>query len=757
MVLDMGDEILHDFLIEAGEILESLSSQLVDLENSPTDTELLNAIFRGFHTIKGGAGFLSLLNLVNICHECESVFDILRTGKINVDPNLMDIILKSVDVVNVMFASIKQGVEPQPCDQLLLDSLKYYADPTTISKPAIKAEEVLVKQQEPAIAVAEIAQHNSSTQNKPLIDASNSDLITEQEFDELLDKLNNSKDTKNISPALVVSEAVGSVQNTQKPFVEVQAEKVSTNSGATALEQDLITEAEFDDLLDSLAKQNKGKATSTAPIEQSTTLARDPSQVAADKAVTATTKPANHLATTTVNKTSATNNAPVAPASLQKTQQTRISSESASAIMPIEKETKSPEPTKTDLATKKDPKSSTSNMETTVRVDTDKLDQIMNMVGELVLVRNRLVKLKSVCNNPEIIKSVGVLNLVTADLQISVMKTRMQPIKKVFGRFPRVVRDLARSLGKEIVLEMVGEETDLDKNLVDALADPLVHLVRNSVDHGIEMPPDRKKANKAPAGKIILSAAQAGDHIVLTIEDDGKGMDPDELRNSAVAKGIVSKDVAARLNANECFDLIFIPGFSTKQEISDISGRGVGMDVVKTKISQLNGTIEIFSTKGQGSKIVIKVPLTLAILPTLMVVVGEQPFALPLTAVNEIFDLNLEHTNIVDGQLVVLVRGKPMPLFYLKDMLVQAAPKHELTSIQHVVVVSVSMQKIGLVVDKLLGQEEVVIKALGTLLHGTKGIAGATITGDGNIAMILDVPNLLKRHTESLQQKTVYA
>jgi two-component system chemotaxis sensor kinase CheA len=300
---------------------------------------------------------------------------------------------------------------------------------------------------------------------------------------------------------------------------------------------------------------------------------------------------------------------------------------------------------------------------------------------------------------------------------------------------------------------MIGEDTDLDKNLVEALADPLIHLVRNSVDHGIEMPEERERAKKAKVGKITLAAVQAGDHILLSIEDDGKGMDPNVLRDLAVAKGIINKDVADRLTTSECFELIFIPGFSTKQDVSDISGRGVGMDVVKSKITQLNGSVEIISNKGHGTKMNIKVPLTLAILPTLMVVVGEQTFALPLACVNEIFDLNLDHTNVVDGQLVVIVRNKAMPLFYLKDWLIDDTVLEQTEKSQHVVVVSFGLHKVGFVVDKLLGQEEVVIKALGNMLQGTTGIAGATITGDGKIAVILDVPNLVRQYADTTRKK----
>lgn len=381
-----------------------------------------------------------------------------------------------------------------------------------------------------------------------------------------------------------------------------------------------------------------------------------------------------------------------------------------------------------------------------MRVDTQRLDDIMNMVGELVLVRNRLVRLGAKSGNEDMAKAVANLDVVTADLQTAVMKTRMQPIKKVFGRFPRVVRDLARSLNKEVLLELQGEETDLDKNLVEALADPLVHLVRNAVDHGIETPAKREAAGKPRAGKIVLAAEQEGDHILLSITDDGAGMDPEILRQKVVEKGLMDADTAARLNDTECYNLIFLPGFSTKTEISDVSGRGVGMDVVKTKISQLNGSVQIISTIGKGTRLVIKVPLTLAIMPTLMVMLGRQTFALPLASVNEIFHMDMKRTNVVDGREVVTVREKAIPLFYLKDWLVQDGSYGERPEFAHVVIVTVGTQRVGFVVDQLIGQEEVVIKPLGKMLQGTPGMAGATITGDGRIALILDVPSMLKRY-----------
>ena len=389
--------------------------------------------------------------------------------------------------------------------------------------------------------------------------------------------------------------------------------------------------------------------------------------------------------------------------------------------------------------------------DSTVRVDTRTLDEIMNMVGELVLVRNRLVSLGISSNDEDMTKAVSNLDVVTADLQGAVMKTRMQPIKKVFGRFPRVVRDLARSLSKDINLELVGEDTDLDKNLVEALADPLVHLVRNSVDHGIEMPDVRQKNGKSRQGNITLSASQEGDHISLQIVDDGAGMDAERLKQIAIDRGVLDADSASRISDNEAYNLIFAPGFSTKDQISDISGRGVGMDVVKTGISQLNGTITIDSKLGTGTTIVIKVPLTLAILPTLMVEVGKQIFALPLTSVNEIFHLDLNKTHVVDNQLTIIVREKAIPLFYLHDWLTkmdpQAGARNE-RGLGHVVIVQLGIKQVGFVVDSLIGQEEVVIKALDNLLQGTPGMAGATITSDGGIALILDIPSLLNHYAK---------
>ena len=371
----------------------------------------------------------------------------------------------------------------------------------------------------------------------------------------------------------------------------------------------------------------------------------------------------------------------------------------------------------------------------------------MTMVGELVLVRNRLVSIAAHRSDQEMNKVIANLDVVTADLQGSVMKTRLQPIKKVFGRFPRVVRDLARKLNKKINLVMIGENTELDKNLVDALADPMIHMVRNCCDHGIELPAERAAAGKPELGTVTLAAAQQGDHILLRIIDDGAGMDPKKLRQVAVRKGLMDEEMANRLSDEEAYNLIFAPGFSTNTVITDISGRGVGMDVVKTNISKLNGSVRVLSEMGKGTTIEIKVPLTLAILPTLMVQISGRTFALPLTSVSEIFYLDLTSMRNVDGQNTIIIRDKAVPLFFLKQWFENTPISEYLKGKAHIVLVQVPASNlIGFVVDELVGQEEVVIKPLDSLLRHTPGMSGATITSDGGIALILDIPGLIRAY-----------
>ena len=719
MSFGADEEILQDFLVEAGEILELLSEQLVELESRPDDADLLNAIFRGFHTVKGGAGFLQLHELVECCHIAENVFDILRKGERSVDAELMDVVLEALDAVNGMFSEVRER------------------SPITAATPELLA--ALARLAEPAAAPAVVAPVAAPVLQAPVTD------ITDSEFEQLLDSLDAVKaaaaEPEPVAPAqstasdeisdaefeLLLDQLHGKGQfSTQAAVAEVPDEAPA----APADVSNEITDDEFEALLDQL--HGKGSFNTDALPAAASEAPAAPTASAAE----AGTDPdliSDHEFEALLD---------------QMHGKGKFSADSATvvaAVAPAKPAAAAARPAPARAAAAPAEKPVASEAETTVRVDTARLDDIMNMVGELVLVRNRLVRLGLNSHDEEMAKALSNLDVVTADLQTAVMKTRMQPIKKVFGRFPRLVRDLARQLKKEISLELVGEETDLDKNLVEALADPLVHLVRNAVDHGCETPEERAAAGKPSCGRVILSAEQEGDHILLSISDDGKGMDANFLRSLAVKKGLMDKDAADRLSENDCYNLIFAPGFSTKTEISDVSGRGVGMDVVKTKIAQLNGSLSIESVLGRGSKIVIKVPLTLAIMPTLMVMLGNQAFAFPLVNVNEIFHLDLSRTNVVDGQEVVIVRDKALPLFYLKRWLVASAA-HEEQREGHVVILSIGTQRIGFVVDQLVGQEEVVIKPLGKMLQGTPGMSGATITGDGRIALILDVPSMLKHY-----------
>lgn len=723
MAFDVDEEILQDFLVEAGEILELLQEQLVALENNPNDTNLLNAIFRGFHTVKGGAGFLSLTPMVDVCHEAENTFDLLRTGKRSVNAELMDIILQAVDAINTMFAQTQQGEQQDPAESGLLARLKMLSSGAPLASEVVSAATVepeVVVDVEPTVlqdVAVNISSHSSSI-----------DDINDAEFEALLDALHGSGK----GPAAVDAVATTAVK--------------SNDSIKSAVSSSDITDDEFEALLDELHGSGKFKAETEVTIAPKIASTTPPQSIVDADEIT--DEEFERLLDELHGKGSTPTKVEAKPATIEVK---AVITPAASAMASVVAVKPKVEIAVVDKAPAKAASSNVPQGETTVRVDTARLDQIMNMVGELVLVRNRLVSLGISRDDEEMSKALANLDLVTADLQGAVMKTRMQPIKKVFGRFPRVVRDLARTLNKEIDLIMVGEETDLDKNLVEALADPLVHLVRNSVDHGIEMPNEREANGKSRTGTITLSASQEGDHILLKIEDDGAGMDPEKLKQIAITRGVLDEDSAARMTDNEAYNLIFAPGFSTKVEISDISGRGVGMDVVKTRITQLNGTVHIDSMKGKGTILEIKVPLTLAIMPTLMVDVAKQVFALPLSSVNEIFHLDLTKTNIVDGQLTVIVRNKAVPLFYLEHWLHKNKTtfKHGDKTHGHVVIVQLGMMQIGFVVDGLIGQEEVVIKPLGAMLQGTPGMAGATITSDGGIALILDVPGLLKHYAKS--------
>jgi len=677
--MSIDNEILQEFLVEAGELFDQLNDQFVSLEDAPDDMELINAIFRAYHTIKGGAGFMKLTPMVEVCHRAEDIINELRQGEREVTPAFIDVMFQGLDELDDMFTCVRGGDElPEANPELLnaldelLKSKSTAAGNSDTANETPDAAQVESKVEAPE-AISKMDEEFDSMVKESKAEP-DSGLITDDEFDSLLDSIHG-----------------------KGKHASVAATSSDDNSAEKEVDSKYITDDEFENALDAIHGVGKGPG----------------GEAAAETVVTPTMEVKSE------------------PAVLEV-----VASKEPEPEAEVKKEEKSKKASKIDR----------NKAESTVRVDTSRLDDIMNLVGELVLVRNRLTNLKKEITNPDVIEGIATLELVTSELQTSVMKTRMQPIKKVFNRFPRVIRELARKLNKDIDLVLIGEDTDLDKSLVEALADPLIHLVRNSADHGIESPEDRFNSGKPRQGKVTLKAQQEGDQILLTITDDGKGMDHKVLRQIAVDKGMMSEDAAKNISNKEAYSLIFAPGFSTKETISDVSGRGVGMDVVKTRINELNGNVDIDSVLGEGTVITINLPLTLAILPTLMIKLRDYQFALPLSNVYEAFNMQPEQINTIDGQNVIRVRNKPLPLFYLNPWLVQHETFDGPSVSQKVIVVQMGNQRFCLVVDHIEGQEEVVIKPLGTMLKNTKGFSGATITGDGSIALIIDVPSLMSAY-----------
>ncbi len=650
------EDIASDFILEAQEILDRLGEQLVSLEQAPQDSDQLNAVFRGFHTLKGGAGFLGINAMVELCHAAEETLGMARSGKAVLQAHHFDAAQQSLDWLQAMLDAVSGGTEPQ------------HAPPALIALFDVDAA--------PPIAAAAVA-----------TPAASGDLIDEDEFEALLDQLHGGAAPGAKSAATAPAKAKGDDLISEDEFEALLDElhgaaapgtKPAAAPAAKAKAgSDLIDEDEFEALLDQL---HGGGAPGAKPLAAAAAAPSIPAPTPAAPRAPAAPKP--------------TAPAPAKPAA---------------------------EP------------------EHTVRVDTKRLDAIVNLIGELVLSRNRLKTLRIRLKDEELDRAVSVLDIATARLQSAVMRTRMQPVGKVFSRFPKVARDVARNLKKEVDLELIGAETELDRNLVEALADPLVHLVRNAIDHGIEMPDLREAQGKPRSGHVRLSAHQEGDYVSIEVQDDGAGIDPERLRAKAREKGLLDPEAAARLSSEECLHLVFLPGFSTKQEVTDISGRGVGMDVVQSRIRELSGQIQIQSELGRGSRFLIRVPLTLAILPTLLVQAGEDIYALPLARVMEVLHAPPSSLGWFDGRAVLDRKSHTLPLLDLRQWLdVEPAPSTLLT----IVVLQMGEARFGLVVDQVRGREEVVIKPLPRALRGLKGYAGATLIGDGRMALILDVDGL---------------
>ncbi|RVY59436.1 chemotaxis histidine kinase/response regulator CheAY2 [Helicobacter pylori] len=648
--MDDLQEIMEDFLIEAFEMNEQLDQDLVELEHNPEDLDLLNRIFRVAHTIKGSSSFLNLNILTHLTHNMEDVLNRARKGEIKITPDIMDVVLRSIDLMKTLLVTIRDtGSDTNNGKENEIEE-------------AVKQLQAITSQN------LEGAKETSGTKEAP-------------------------KEVKE--------------EIKEKTKEEVKANKTPTAEN-TSNDNPLADEPDLD-------YANMSTEEVEAEIERLLNKRQE-----ADKERRA-----------------------------QKKQEAKPKQEVAPTKETPKTETPKAPKTETKAKAKADTeenKAPSIGVEQTVRVDVRRLDHLMNLIGELVLGKNRLIRIYSDVEErydgekflEELNQVVSSISAVTTDLQLAVMKTRMQPVGKVFNKFPRMVRDLSRELGKSIELIIEGEETELDKSIVEEIGDPLIHIIRNSCDHGIEPLEERRRLNKPETGKVQLSAYNEGNHIVIKISDDGKGLDPVMLKEKAIEKGVISERDAEGMSDREAFNLIFKPGFSTAKVVSNVSGRGVGMDVVKTNIEKLNGIIEIDSEVGVGTTQKLKIPLTLAIIQALLVGVQEEYYAIPLSSVLETVRISQDEIYTVDGKSVLRLRDEVLSLVRLSDIFKVDAIL-ESNSDVYVVIIGLADQKIGVIVDYLIGQEEVVIKSLGYYLKNTRGIAGATVRGDGKITLIVDV------------------
>jgi len=637
--MDDMQEILEDFLVEAFELVDQIDHDLVELEENPEDLDLLNSIFRVAHTVKGSSSFLNFDVLTKLTHHMEDVLNKARHGDLKITPDIMDVVLESVDMMKALLNCIRDngndtaiGMDIGPiCEKL-----------TAISEGETPAQAEAQVEAEAAAKTGE--QPASSTAN--------------------------SAPAANPAPT---GASAAPASTTAAPANAAPEKEVDVNS---------LSDAEVEAEIARLLKQRKAEDE-----------ARRQEKAKANPAAAAPK--------------------PSAPA-----KKSALSGAGAGGT----------------------------TMDQTIRVEVKRLDHLMNLVGELVLGKNRLLKIYDDVEEryegekflEELNLVVGALGVVTTDIQLAVMKTRMQPVGKVFNKFPRVVRDLSRELGKQIDLEISGEETELDKSIVEEIGDPIMHMIRNSCDHGIEDPKTRIAKGKPEKGLIQLKAYNEGNHIVIEIADDGKGVDPNVLKQKALEKNIITEKEAEQMSDKEAYGLIFKPGFSTAAKVTNVSGRGVGMDVVKTNIEKLNGIIEINSELGKGMIIKVKIPLTLAIIQSLLVGTQEEYYAIPLASVLETVRVPIDDIYTIEGKNVLRLRDEVLSLVRLSDVF-GVKQILETESQTYAVVVGVAESKLGIIVDTLIGQEEIVIKSMGEYLQNIHGIAGATIRGDGRVTLIIDV------------------
>lgn len=692
--MDMS-QYLQIFIEEAKEHVQSLNECLLQIEKDPEDKDVLNEIFRVAHTLKGMAGTMGYTKMTKLTHDMENVLHAIRNDEIKVTSDLVDVLFKCLDALeNYVNSVVNTGGEGDKEYKNVIDALnEILANKGTVKTPE-KTRASAEKTEQPVnegkylTAQLQLDEFEKNAVNKAKDMGINVLKIT------LV--LNSGCLLKSARAFILFQtlERYGEIIKSQPSVQDIEDEKFDNEFTVIVVSKE--NEQLFAKELNSIAEVDEVIITTLDKFDSETS---------------STVEDANKP----VSETKASETVPDAQKHAADSQE----------------------------AAKPNANNAPKKTQRTVRVDIDRLDVLMNLVGELIITKTRLEGTDITQKPQEYHETLEYLERITTNLNDAVMKVRMVPVETVFNRFPRMIRDIAKDLGKEIELKMSGEETELDRTVIDEIGDPLIHLLRNSCDHGLESTEKRKELGKPEIGRINLTAYQSGNNVLIEVEDDGAGINIDKIKNKAIENGIITKEAANSMTQQDAIELLFRPSFSTAEKITGLSGRGVGLDVVKTKIEQLGGTVEVETQSGRGSKFIIKLPLTLAIYQALLVNVGGEKYAIPLGAIYQIYNWSAEDVKTVQGQEVILLRNMVVPITRLADSLEVPNRNEQANQKQLKIVIVRKGEKLtGLVVDSVIGQQEIVIKSLGKLLTGIKYLAGATILGDGNVALIVDVNSI---------------
>ncbi len=728
-------DILDDFVTEARELIEATDQDLVSLEQRPDDQDLINAIFRAMHTIKGSSSFLALDPITSLAHAAEDALNTLRQSASSVTGDTMDLILQAVDLLRKQLDQVDRDQMPRVAPEDLITALRRLgaegAQRQEIRDDASTTEDAAAAAFELPPAKLEILS------------------FVVEDMTELLDQLSGliekAIEGEPSSAAVAIADLAEQLRRCAA-FFEVQAladETVALHQAAGSL----------DDIDPSDAAQVLPRLAALVELMRRRALA-----LGEQKLLDLDTRTLiEHLTAACRGRLS-----DGARLEEQADVDTVLATDGVTAAEPVHKG--SAPSAESGIADQAGPSSESGSSggrpgaERTIRVDVDRLESLLNLVGELVLQKNRVMGMgKRMAGGQldtraveELVQIGGDLDQITSDLQMSVMKTRMQPLSKLFNRYPRVIRDISRNLGKQIELRMTGGDTEVDKSVIESLGDPLVHILRNSADHGVESPEVRTAGGKSAQGVIALSARHEGNHVLVSIRDDGKGLDGEKIAAKAIEKGLVSAEQVASMSPREMQKLIFAPGFSTADQVSNVSGRGVGMDVVRTNIARLNGTVEVQSQAGAGTEVTIRIPLTVAIMPALMVEVRAALYAVAISNIQEIVRPDADQISRVAGKPVLRLRDSVLPLVDLGRLFDRRTPDEAPPPIA--VIVALGEKRLGLLVDGLSGQEEIVIKPLDEGCERSPAICGATVREDGGVSLIIDIAELFKLLDQPLRQ-----